>query len=158
MHFSTIIIDHLHYSGAILPIGLGLLRWSVTSHLTSRAIVCNYLIYVTGYWKTGRIGTLGLGLFHFIGSANGYTWLVCFSIASFADPINSWLRQWDPWGRRHGSEIHPSDGETSLTPFNRIWAYDWHFWDPQLAQTVPMEGLTRLQLPNHPLRITCHQW
>ena len=87
--------------------------------------------YVTGFWKTDRIVTLHL--FHFIGPANGHTrtlhthsaitrlgGLVCFSRASFADPVNSWLRQWDPWRAlhgRHGSEIHPSDGETSLTPF-----------------------------------------
>ena len=31
---------------------------------------------------------------------------------------------------RYGSEIHPSDGETSLTPFKHVWAYVWHFWDP----------------------------
>ena len=30
-----------------------------------------YIIYVTGFWKTDRIVTLGL--FHFIGPANGYT-------------------------------------------------------------------------------------
>ena len=63
--------------------------------------------YVTGFWKTDWIVTLGL--FHFIGPANGYTctlqihsaitrlgWLVCFSRARFANPVNSWLRQWDP--------------------------------------------------------------
>ena len=35
---------------------------------------CNKMInipYVTGFWKTDRIVTLGL--FHFIGPANGYT-------------------------------------------------------------------------------------
>ena len=36
---------------------------------------CNYMIIiftiVTGFWKTDRIVTLGL--FHFIGPANGYT-------------------------------------------------------------------------------------
>ena len=32
--------------------------------------VYNY-VYVTGFWKTDRIVTLGL--FHFIGPANGYT-------------------------------------------------------------------------------------
>ena len=57
-------------------------------------------IYVTGFWKTDQIVTLGL--FHFIGPANGHTCtlhihsaitrlggLVCFSRASFANPINS---------------------------------------------------------------------
>ena len=64
-----------------------------------------YIIYVTGFWKTDHIVTLGL--FHFIGPGNGYTcilhihsaitmlgWLVCFTRASFANPVNSWLRQW----------------------------------------------------------------
>ena len=58
------------------------------------------IIYVTGFWKTNRIVTLGL--FDFIGPANGHTYtlhiysaitrldgLVCFSRASFADPVNS---------------------------------------------------------------------
>ena len=122
-------------------------------------------LYVTGFWKTDRIVTLGL--FHFIGPANGYTCtlhihsavtrldgLVCFSRASFANPINSWLRQSDPWGAlhwRHGFEIHPSNGEMSFMPFKHVWAYGWHFWDPQLAQTVPIKGLTCLRLPTHPL-------
>ena len=65
---------------------------------------------MTGFWKTDWIVTLGL--FHFIGPANGYTctlhiysaiirlgWLVCFSRASFADPVNSWLRQGTHGGR-----------------------------------------------------------
>ena len=65
---------------------------------------------MTGSWKTEQIVTLGL--FHFIDPANGYTrtlhihstitrlgGLVCFSRVSFADPVNSSLRQWDPWGR-----------------------------------------------------------
>ena len=85
-------------------------------------------LYVTGFWKTNRIVTLGL--FHFIGPANGYTctlhmhstitrlgWLVCFSTVSFTDPVNSWLRQWDPWKAlhgRHGCEIHPSNREMSV--------------------------------------------
>ena len=58
--------------------------------------------YVIGFWKTDRIVTPSL--FHFIGPANGYTCtgtlhihsatarlggLVCFSRASFADPVNS---------------------------------------------------------------------
>ena len=30
-----------------------------------------FTLYVTGFWKTDRIVTLGL--FHFIGPANGYT-------------------------------------------------------------------------------------
>ena len=93
------------------------------------AIIANSL-FVTGCWKTYQIVTLGL--FHFIGPSNGYTCtlhmhnaitrlsgLVCFSTASFADPVNLWLRQLDLWGAldgRHGSKIHLSDGDTSLTP------------------------------------------
>ena len=90
---------------------------------------------MTGFWKTNQIVTLGL--FHFIGPDNGYTrtlhlytthtqccyqvWLtdLLFSRASFADHVNSRLRQWDPWRAlhgRHGSEIHPSDKEMSLKP------------------------------------------
>ena len=34
-------------------------------------MVHKYKLYVTGFWKTDRIVTLGL--FHFIGPANGYT-------------------------------------------------------------------------------------
>ena len=30
---------------------------------------------------------------------------------------------------RHGSEIHLSDRETSLTPFKHVLAYDWDLWD-----------------------------
>ena len=51
-------------------------------------------IYVTGFWKTDQ--TVTLGLFHFIGQTNGYTCasirlgcLVCFSRATFANPVNS---------------------------------------------------------------------
>ena len=57
-------------------------------------------VCATGFWKTDRIVTLGI--FHFIDPANGYTCtlhihsaitrfggLVCFSRASFADPVNS---------------------------------------------------------------------
>ena len=120
---------------------------------------------MTGFWKTDRIVTLGL--FHFIGPANGYThtlhihtaivrlgWLVCFSRATFADPVNSWVGQWDPWRalhRRHGCEIHPRDGGTSITPFRRVWAYGWYFWDSWLVQMVLTDGLARLRLPTHPL-------
>ena len=140
--------------------------------------------YVTGFWKTDRIVTLGL--FHFIGPANGYTctlhihsvitglgWVVYFSRASFAGPVNSRLRQWYPWRvlqERHGSEIHPSDGETSLTPFKHVWAYGWHFWNSWLVKTVlteqkvkPISGFPPIFFthpsPFHlPTPIMCHQW
>ena len=109
-------------------------------------------------------------------------WLVCFSRVTFADPVNSWLGQWDPWRAlhgRHGCEIHPrdggmsitpfKDGETPITPFKRVWAYDWLFWDSWLDQTVLTDGLARLRFPIYPLHpplppatrpppITCHQW
>ena len=110
--------------------------------------------------KTDQIVTLGL--FHFIGSANGYThtlhihsaitrldWLVFFSIANFSDHVNSWLTQWDPWRVlhvKHGSEIHPSGSEMSLRPSEHVWAYGWHFWD--IASPNSTNGaLTHLQLP-----------
>ena len=140
-------------------------------------------ICVTWFWKTDRNVTLGL--FHFIGPANAYThtlhirtaiirlhWLVCFSRVTFANPVNPWLGQWDPWRAlhgRHGCEIHLRDAETSITPFKRVWAYDWLFWDSWLVQMVLTDGLARLRLPTYPLhpplppptrppRITCHQW
>ena len=63
----------------------------VNKHLTANVI---------GFWKTDQIITLGL--IHFIGPANGHTHtlhihsaitrlggLICFSRASFADPVNS---------------------------------------------------------------------
>ena len=92
---------------------------------------------MTGFWKTDQIVTLGI--FHFIGPANCYTctlhihsaitrfgYLVCFSRASFAKPVNSQLRQWDPWRvlhGRHGSEIHPGDREMLLRSSKHVWAY-----------------------------------
>ena len=119
---------------------------------------------MTRFCKTNQIVTVGL--FHFIGPVKGHTCTlhirsaitrlggpVCFSRTSFPDPVNSSLRQWDPWVAlhgRHGSEIHPSDGDTSLMPFKHVWVYGWHFWDPWLAQTVPMEDLTHIWLPTHP--------
>ena len=136
-------------------------------------------IDVTGLWKTDQIVTLGL--FHFISPANGYTCtlhihstvtrlgeLVYFSRASFANPVNSWLRQWDPWGMlygRHGSEIHPSDGETSLTPFKHVWTYGWHFWDLYIASPNSLNGRFNpppasypSPPPTQPPPITRHQW
>ena len=57
-------------------------------------------LFVTGFWKTDEIFTLGL--FHFIGAANSYThtlpthsaitrlsWLVCFIKASLSNHVNS---------------------------------------------------------------------
>ena len=86
---------------------------------------------VTAFWKTDQIVTLGL--FHFVGLANGYMhtlpihnaiirlgWMIWFSRMSFADYVNSWLKQWVPWRAPHGrhwSEIHPSGSEMSLSMF-----------------------------------------
>ena len=122
------------------------------------------LVYVTGCWKTKP--TVTLGLFYFIGPANHYTCtlnihsaitrlglLVCFSRASFANPVNSWLAQWDPWRALHGrrgSEIHPSDRETSITPFKHVWAYGWHFWDPYIASPNSPNGRFNPPAASHP--------
>ena len=116
--------------------------------------LCKLTQYVIGFWKTSQIVTLGP--FHFIGSVNGYTytlcihsaitgldWLVCFSRASFANPVNSRLRQWDPWRvlqRRYGSEIHSSDRETSLTPSQHVSAYGWHFLGHLASPNSPSRG------------------
>ena len=128
--------------------------------------------YVTGFWKADQI--VALGLFQFIGPANSYThalpihsaitrlgWLVSFSRVSFSNNINSWLKTIRSHGGalhgRHGSEIHPSGGETSFRPSEHFWTYDWHFLDSQLVQTVLLEGLTSLRLPTLPLmQTTCN--
>ena len=108
------------------------------------------LLYVTGFCKTDRIVTLGL--LHFNGPANGYTctlhihsaitglgWLVCFCRASFSDPVNSWLRQWDQcrcYMEGMGLTFTPVMGGVSCT----IWAclgLCWCFWGPWLARAVP---------------------
>ena len=100
---------------------------------------------VTGFWKTDRIVTLGL--FHFIGPANGYTCtqhirsaftrlggLVCFSRASFADPVKFMTETMGSTGALHGRHAWVLSSsqwwKTSLTPFKHVWAYGWHFWDP----------------------------
>ena len=91
------------YKGIDLPIA------EHTMVLTDCIYVCLYVLcmyvrtvysYVTGFWKTDQIVTLGL--FLFIGPANGHTRTlhihsaitrlggpVCFSRASFANPVNS---------------------------------------------------------------------
>ena len=127
--------------------------------------------YVTGFWKTNRIVTLGL--FHFIGLADGYSCtlhihsaiarlggLVCFSRASFADPVSSWLRQWDPWRAlhgRHGSEIHPSDRERSVSAIQACLDLWLALLGPIASSNGPNE---RFNLPpaSHPPPIMCHQW
>ena len=67
-------------------------------------------------------------------------------------PVNSRLRQWDPWRvihGRYGSEIHPCNGETSLRPSKHVWAYSWHSQNSQLVQTVLHRGFT-LPPASHP--------
>ena len=134
-------------------------------------------LFVTGFWKTDQIVTLGL--FHFIGSANGYTctlhinsvitglgWLVCFSRATFADPVNLWLRQWDPWRAPHGRhecEIHPSNRKTSTNAIQACVGLWLAFLGPIASQMVLTEGLTRFRLSTHPFYlllppIMCQLW
>ena len=73
---------------------------SLSSSFIDQQTITNSSTYVPGFWKTDQIVTLGL--FDFIGPANGHTrtlhihsviarlgGLVCFSRASFADPVNS---------------------------------------------------------------------
>ena len=86
------------------------------------------VIYVTGYWKTDHVRTLGQLLFIGPGNShthtlpvhcciNGLSWLVCFSRPGFADHVKSRLRQWDrcrALDGRYGSDIHPCYGEMSL--------------------------------------------
>ena len=52
-----------------------------------------------------------------------------------------------------GVKFTPGIGRRLLMPFKHLWAYGWHFWDPQLVQTVLTEGLTRFQLPTYPLHL-----
>ena len=78
--------------------GFTLLTYMHTYIIKFNSMVLLYL-YVTGFWKSNRIVTLGL--IHF-GPAYGYTCtlhihsaitrlggLVCFSRVSFADPVSS---------------------------------------------------------------------
>ena len=140
------------------------------------SIFTNLVTYVTEVWKTNWIVTLGL--FHFIGLANGYTCtlhihsaitklgsLVCFSRTCFANLVNSWLRQWDPWRalhERHGCEIHPRDRETSI---NAIQACSG-LWLALLAPIASPNSANRRFSPSpashlpfpHPSSIMCHQW
>ena len=117
---------------------------------------------MTGFWKTDQIVTLSL--FHFIGPANGHIHtlqihstitrlggLVCFSRASFADSVNSWLRQWDPWGAlhgRHGSEIHPSDDDVSYSIQARLGL--WQALLGPIASPNSLNGRFNPPLASHP--------
>ena len=103
---------------------------------------------------------------------NGLSWLVCFSRHGFADHVKSRPRQWDPWRAldgRHGSDIHPCIGETSLKAHQSclgLWpALLGHIATPNSQ----VGGLTHLRLPTHPLHpphppptrpppYTCNPW
>ena len=107
----------------------------------------NYIIiYVYMWLDFGKLTQLSyyVGLFHLIGSANSYThtlsinsainrigWLVCFSRASFANHVNSQLKQQNSWRalhERHGSEIDPGGSEMSLSPLNMLGSMAGTSW------------------------------
>ena len=103
-------------------------KWKIQRKFWDLYTIMQLSLNVTGYWKTDHVRTFGQLLF--IGPAKSHThtlpvhccsyglsWLVCFSRHGFADHVKSRLRQWDPWRAldgRHGSDIHPCIGETSL--------------------------------------------
>ena len=109
---------------------------------------------MTGFWKINQIVTLGL--FHFIGPANGYTCtphihsaitrlsgLVCFSRASFPNPVISWMRQWDPWRAlhgRHGYESQPSNRETSFNAIQACFDLCLALVGPKTSPNSPNRG------------------
>ena len=115
-----------------------------------------------------------IGLFHFIGPTNGYTytlhihsaiirlgWMVCFTRVSFSDPVNPWLRQWDPWRAlhgRHGSEIHSRDRETSISYAIQACLCLWLALLGPIASPNSPNGWFNLPPASHPPPITCHQW
>ena len=87
------------------------------------------------------------------------------------DPVNSWLRQWDPWRAlhgRHGCEIHPRDRETSINAIQACLG----LWLELLGPIGSPNSPNRFNLPpaSHPpppptpLPLTCpppimcHQW
>ena len=161
--YQSIIVHQVHYLW---------IRCSTGKYSRSSIV---WHLYVTGFWKTDRIVTLGL--FHFIGPANGYTHtlhihtaiirlgrLVCFSRATFADPVNSWLGQWDPWRAlhgRHGCEIHPSDGGDVYYAIQACLG----LWLALLGLIASPNGPNgwfgpppASHPPPPPTPITCHQW
>ena len=158
-----------------------MLDYATLPYLRSKGIFGG--LNVTGYWKTDWIVTLGL--FHFICPANSYTctlhihsaitglgWLVCFSRVSFADPVNAWQRQWDPWRALHerdGSEIHFSDGEMSINAIQACVGLWLALLRPIASPNNPNGGFspppashlppTPASLPSRPpTPITFHQW
>ena len=55
-----------------------------------------------------------------------------------------------------GVKFTTTIGRCVLTPFKHVWAYGWHFWNPQLVQTV-LTPPTTLPPTTHPPPIMCHQ-
>ena len=138
---------------------------------------------MTGFWKTDWIVTLRL--FHFIGPSNGYIctlhihsaitglgWPVCFSRASFSDPVNSWMTQWYLWralNGRYGCEIHHSDRETSINAIQACLDLWLALLGPIASSNSPNGGFNpppAFHPPPSPAPpacppptcITCHQW
>ena len=127
-------------------------------------------------------------LFHFIGPASGYTctlhkhsaitrlgWLVCFSRASFANSVNSRLRQWEPWRALHqgGPEAWVwnspqwwGDVCYAIQTCLGLWALlgliaspnspNGGFNLPPASYPPPPPTSSFLPTPSTP--ITCHQW
>ena len=137
--------------------------------------------YVTGFWKTDWI--VILGLFHFSGPANGCTCtlhihsaitklcrMVCFSRASFDDPVNSLLRQRDPWGYTWNAWVWNSSSDWgdisyAIQTYLGIWLallgpiasqnYPKGEFNPPLASHSPLH----LPFPYHPPNpIVRDQW
>ena len=122
---------------------------------------------MTGFCKTDQI--IILGLFHFIGPANGYTctlhihsaitglgWPVCFSRVSL---LTMEFHDWD--NGTHGGcymegmvvKFTPAIRRHLLMPFKHVWAYGWLFWDLYLVQMVLTKGITHLRLSTHSLHL-----
>ena len=131
----------------------------------------------TGFWKTNQIVILGLGLFHFISPATSLliyihithsqchyqalpTGLLFWNNCEFCQPCKFTIEIVGPMHGgcqlhgRHGSDIHPSDGETFLGPLNifGLWLaffiLDLHYsWS---KQSYIAEDITHLRLPTPP--------
>ena len=75
-----------------------------------------------------------------------------FSRASFADPVSSWLRQWDPWRAlhgRYGCKIHPRDRETSINAIQACLALWLALLGPIASPNSPNGGFN-LPPTSHP--------
>ena len=104
-----------------------------------------------------------LGLFRFIGPANGYTCALHIHSAfirlvdwsAFLEQVllTLWIRNWDigsnggHYIEGMGLKFTPVIGR-SLLGHSSMFR---HFWDPYLVQTVLTEGLTHIRIPTYPL-------